>query len=66
MCRRHAAGRTAGDGVEEERASAPSACALELHHRGVEIGEVDDRDRVQAVIFAYESGLTRPGPKPAA
>jgi DNA-binding NarL/FixJ family response regulator len=21
------------------------------------------RDRVQAVIFAYESGLTRPGPK---
>jgi DNA-binding NarL/FixJ family response regulator len=22
------------------------------------------RDRVQAVIFAYESGLTRPGPKP--
>jgi DNA-binding NarL/FixJ family response regulator len=23
------------------------------------------RDRVQAVIFAYESGLTRPGPKPA-
>jgi DNA-binding NarL/FixJ family response regulator len=24
------------------------------------------RDRVQAVIFAYESGLTRPGPKPAA
>ncbi len=24
------------------------------------------RDRVQAVIFAYESGLTRPGPKPPA
>src|SRR6188768_1132086 len=24
------------------------------------------RDRVQAVIFAYESGLTRPGPRPAA
>ena len=24
------------------------------------------RDRVQAVIFAYESGLTQPGPKPAA
>jgi RNA polymerase sigma factor (sigma-70 family) len=24
------------------------------------------RDRVQAVIFAYESGLARPGPKPAA
>jgi len=24
------------------------------------------RDRVQAVIFAYESGLTRPGPKPGA
>ena len=24
------------------------------------------RDRVQAVIFAYESGLTRPGPKTAA
>jgi DNA-binding NarL/FixJ family response regulator len=24
------------------------------------------RDRVQAVIFAYESGLTRPGPKPTA
>jgi DNA-binding NarL/FixJ family response regulator len=24
------------------------------------------RDRVQAVILAYESGLTRPGPKPAA
>jgi DNA-binding NarL/FixJ family response regulator len=24
------------------------------------------RDRVQAVIFAYESGLTRPGPKSAA
>jgi DNA-binding NarL/FixJ family response regulator len=24
------------------------------------------RDRVQAVVFAYESGLTRPGPKPAA
>jgi RNA polymerase sigma factor (sigma-70 family) len=24
------------------------------------------RDRVQAVIFAYESGLTRPGPKAAA
>jgi DNA-binding NarL/FixJ family response regulator len=24
------------------------------------------RDRVQAVIFAYESGLTRPGPKPRA
>jgi DNA-binding NarL/FixJ family response regulator len=23
------------------------------------------RDRVHAVIFAYESGLTRPGPKPA-
>jgi DNA-binding NarL/FixJ family response regulator len=23
------------------------------------------RDRVQAVIFAYESGLTRPGPRPA-
>jgi DNA-binding NarL/FixJ family response regulator len=23
------------------------------------------RDRVQAVIFAYESGLTQPGPKPA-
>jgi DNA-binding NarL/FixJ family response regulator len=23
------------------------------------------RDRVQAVIFAYESGLTRPGTKPA-
>jgi DNA-binding NarL/FixJ family response regulator len=23
------------------------------------------RDRIQAVIFAYESGLTRPGPKPA-
>ena len=23
------------------------------------------RDRVQAAIFAYESGLTRPGPKPA-
>jgi DNA-binding NarL/FixJ family response regulator len=22
------------------------------------------RDRVQAVIFAYESGLIRPGPKP--
>jgi DNA-binding NarL/FixJ family response regulator len=22
------------------------------------------RDRIQAVIFAYESGLTRPGPKP--
>jgi hypothetical protein len=21
------------------------------------------RDRVQAVIFAYESGITRPGPK---
>jgi DNA-binding NarL/FixJ family response regulator len=24
------------------------------------------RDRVQAVIFAYESGLTQAGPKPAA
>jgi hypothetical protein len=24
------------------------------------------RDRIQAVIFAYESGLTRPGPKPTA
>jgi DNA-binding NarL/FixJ family response regulator len=24
------------------------------------------RDRVHAVIFAYESGLTHPGPKPAA
>jgi DNA-binding NarL/FixJ family response regulator len=24
------------------------------------------RDRIQAVIFAYESGLTRPGAKPAA
>jgi DNA-binding NarL/FixJ family response regulator len=24
------------------------------------------RDRIQAVIFAYESGLTQPGPKPAA
>jgi DNA-binding NarL/FixJ family response regulator len=24
------------------------------------------RDRVQAVIFAYESGLTRPGPKTTA
>lgn len=24
------------------------------------------RDRVQAVIFAYESGLTQPGPKPRA
>jgi DNA-binding NarL/FixJ family response regulator len=24
------------------------------------------RDRVQAVIFAYESGLVRPGPKPSA
>jgi hypothetical protein len=23
------------------------------------------RDRVQAVIFAYESGLTRPGPNTA-
>jgi len=23
------------------------------------------RDRIQAVIFAYESGLTQPGPKPA-
>ncbi|HSP72013.1 MAG TPA: response regulator transcription factor [Gaiellaceae bacterium] len=23
------------------------------------------RDRIQAVIFAYENGLTRPGPKPA-
>jgi DNA-binding NarL/FixJ family response regulator len=23
------------------------------------------RDRIQAVIFAYESGLTRPGPRPA-
>ena len=22
------------------------------------------RDRIQAVIFAYESGLTQPGPKP--
>jgi DNA-binding NarL/FixJ family response regulator len=22
------------------------------------------RDRIQAVIFAYKSGLTRPGPKP--
>ncbi len=24
------------------------------------------RDRIQAVIFAYESGLTRAGPRPAA
>jgi hypothetical protein len=24
------------------------------------------RDRIQAVIFAYETGLPRPGPKPAA
>ncbi|HET8750940.1 MAG TPA: response regulator transcription factor [Gaiellaceae bacterium] len=24
------------------------------------------RDRIQAVIFAYENGVTRPGPKPAA
>jgi DNA-binding NarL/FixJ family response regulator len=24
------------------------------------------RDRIQAVIFAYETGLTRPGPKPTA
>jgi DNA-binding NarL/FixJ family response regulator len=24
------------------------------------------RDRVQAVIFAYESGVTKPGPKTAA
>jgi hypothetical protein len=24
------------------------------------------RDRIQAVIFAYESGLTQPGPRPAA
>lgn len=24
------------------------------------------RDRIQAVTFAYESGLTQPGPKPAA
>jgi DNA-binding NarL/FixJ family response regulator len=24
------------------------------------------RDRIQAVIFAYETGLTQPGPKPAA
>jgi DNA-binding NarL/FixJ family response regulator len=24
------------------------------------------RDRIQAVIFAYESGVTQPGPKPAA
>jgi DNA-binding NarL/FixJ family response regulator len=24
------------------------------------------RDRIQAVIFAYESGIVRPGPKPAA
>jgi DNA-binding NarL/FixJ family response regulator len=24
------------------------------------------RDRIQAVIFAYESGLTQPGPKPSA
>ena len=23
------------------------------------------RDRIQAVIFAYESGITRPGSKPA-
>jgi DNA-binding NarL/FixJ family response regulator len=22
------------------------------------------RDRIQAVIFAYENGVTRPGPKP--
>lgn len=24
------------------------------------------RDRIQAVIFAYENGLTQPGPKQAA
>jgi DNA-binding NarL/FixJ family response regulator len=24
------------------------------------------RDRTQAVIFAYETGLTQPGPKPVA
>jgi DNA-binding NarL/FixJ family response regulator len=23
------------------------------------------RDRIQAVVFAYESGLVQPGPKPA-
>ena len=24
------------------------------------------RDRIQAVIFAYETGMTQPGPKPTA